>query len=41
MPSNISNGWALIEASQLEDKEEFADDFIIWLSDMYKLTERL
>ena len=39
MPSNISNGWALIETSQ-RTKEEFADDFITLLSDMlYKLTE--
>ena len=37
MSSNISSGWALIKASQ--DKEEFTDDFITLLSDMYKLTE--
>ena len=35
MSSNIST-----DRSQLEDKEEFADDFITLLSDMlYKLTE--
>ena len=32
--------WVSTDRSQLEDKEEFADDFIILLSDMlYKLTE--
>ena len=32
--------WVSTDRSQLEDKEEFTDDFIILLSDMlYKLTE--
>ena len=33
--------WVSTDRSQLEDKEEFADDFITLLSDiLYKLTER-
>ena len=32
--------WVSTDRSQLEDKEEFADDFVTLLSDMlYKLTE--
>ena len=31
--------WVSTDKSQSEDKEEFADDFIALLSDMYKLTE--